>query len=64
MPSRRTFLGATAAALAATATRTKVADARASSDKSVQQGGPLPPAIAALTPMTGALYDERIYSAI
>jgi Xaa-Pro dipeptidase len=55
MPSRRTFLGTTAAALAATATRTPIADARTSSDEHAQQGGALPPAIAALTPMTAGV---------
>ena len=63
MPSRRTFLGTTAAALAATATRTSVADARTSTDENAQQGGALPPAIAALTPMTAGVkpitVDER-----
>jgi Xaa-Pro dipeptidase len=51
MPNRRAFLGTTAAALAATAARATGADARMISDTSVQQGGTLPPAIAALTPM-------------
>jgi Xaa-Pro dipeptidase len=51
MPSRRTFLGTTAAALAAAATRTPIADAREIADGNPQQGGPVPPAIAALTPM-------------
>ena len=51
MPSRRTFLGTTAAALAATATRTPIADAREIADGNPQQGGAVPPAIAALTPM-------------
>ena len=53
MTSRRTFLGTTAAALAATATRTTGADARALSELTEpQQGGTVPPAIAALRPMT------------
>ena len=51
MPTRRTFIGSTAAALAATAARATVADARRLSDAMPQQGGSLPPAIAALTPM-------------
>ena len=51
MPSRRTFLGTTAAALAAAATRTPIADAREIADGNPQQGGPVPPTIAALTPM-------------
>ena len=51
MPTRRTFIGSTAAALAATAARATVADARLLSDAMPQQGGSLPPAIAALTPM-------------
>jgi Xaa-Pro dipeptidase len=51
MPTRRTFIGSTAAALAATAARATIADARLLSDAMPQQGGSLPPAIAALTPM-------------
>ena len=52
MPSRRSFLGTTAAALAATATRPSIAAARSLSNEPPQQGGTLPPAIAALKPMT------------
>ena len=63
MPTRRTFLGTTAAALAATAARATAADARLISDAMPQQGGTLPPAIAALTPMTSGVQpitvDER-----
>jgi Xaa-Pro dipeptidase len=63
MPTRRTFLGTTAAALAATAARATVADARLLTDEVPQQGGALPPAIAALTPMTAGVrpitVDER-----
>ena len=63
MPSRRTFLGTTAAALAAAATRTPIADAREIADGNPQQGGPVPPAIAALTPMKAGVkpitVDER-----
>jgi Xaa-Pro dipeptidase len=63
MPTRRTFLGTTAAALAATAARATAADARLISDAMPQQGGTLPPAIAALTPMTAGVQaitvDER-----
>jgi len=63
MPTRRTFLGTTAAALAATATRASRADARTTSDLAPEQGTPLPPAIAALTPMTAGVkpitVDER-----
>jgi len=56
MPSRRTFIGTTAAALAATATsRASIADARASREENPQRGGPLRPAIAALTPMTAGV---------
>jgi Xaa-Pro dipeptidase len=55
MPTRRTFLGTTAAALAATAARATVADARLLADDVPQQGGALPPAIAALTPMTAGV---------
>jgi Xaa-Pro dipeptidase len=64
MTSRRTFLGTTAAALAATATRATSADARALSELAEpQQGGSVPPAIAALQPMTQGVkpitVDER-----
>jgi Xaa-Pro dipeptidase len=55
MPSRRTFLGTTAAAIAATAARATTADARPLVDAMLQQGGTLPPAIAALTPMTAGV---------
>ena len=55
MPSRRTFIGTTAAALAATAARATVADARLLTAMMPQQGGTLPPAIAALTPMTAGV---------
>ena len=62
MTTRRTFIGTTAAALAATVARAKVADARDVAE-SLQQGGTLPPAIAALTPMTAGVkpitVDER-----
>lgn len=54
MTTRRTFLGTTAAALAATATRTSIADARPNVDEMPQQGT-MPPAIAALTPMTAGV---------
>ena len=63
MTTRRTFIGTTAAALAATAARATVADAHVLTDASPQQGGTLPPAIAALTPMTAGVkpitVDER-----
>jgi Xaa-Pro dipeptidase len=53
MTSRRTFLGTTAAALAATAARPSLVDARGLAEPlEPQQGGALPPAIAALQPMT------------
>ena len=53
MTSRRTFLGTTAAALAATAARPALADAHTlAASLEPQQGGVLPPAIAALQPMT------------
>jgi Xaa-Pro dipeptidase len=55
MPSRRRFLGTTAAALAATATRSSIAKASPIVDETLQQGGPLPPAIAALRPMTAGV---------
>ena len=55
MTTRRSFLGTTAAALAATATRPSIAAARTLTDESPQQGGTLPPAIAALTPMTAGV---------
>jgi Xaa-Pro dipeptidase len=55
MPSRRSFLGTTAAALAATATRPSIAAARSITEHAPQQGGTLPPAIAALTPMTAGV---------
>jgi Xaa-Pro dipeptidase len=55
MPSRRTFLGTTAAAIAATGARATTADARPLVDAMLQQGGTLPPAIAALTPMTAGV---------
>jgi Xaa-Pro dipeptidase len=51
MSDRRTFLGTTAAALAAAATGASRADARSILEAAPQQGGGLPPAIAALTPM-------------
>ena len=63
MPSRRSFIGATAAALAATATRASIGDAHQIPDENMQQGGPVPPAIAALTPMKAGVkpitVDER-----
>ena len=64
MPSRRTFLGTTAAALAATAARPAIAGATALAEPlAPQQGGTLPPAIAALRPMTEGVkpitVDER-----
>ena len=63
MSTRRSFLGTTAAALAATATRPSIAAARTLTDEGPQQGGTLPPAIAALTPMTAGVkpitVDER-----
>ena len=55
MTTRRTFIGTTAAALAATATRTSVGNAATTSTEPTQQGGPTPPAIAALTPMTAGV---------
>jgi Xaa-Pro dipeptidase len=55
MPSRRSFLGTTAAALAATAARPSLAAARSIAEEAPQQGGSLPPAIAALTPMTAGV---------
>ena len=54
MTTRRTFLGTTAAALAATATRTSVGNAGTISSEPPQQGT-MPPAIAALTPMTAGV---------
>jgi Xaa-Pro dipeptidase len=51
MPSRRTFLGTTAAALAGSAAGVSRADAHAAPELVLQQGGAVPPAIAALTPM-------------
>ena len=52
MPSRRKFLGTTAAVVAATAARSTRADAATDVAATLpQQGGSLPPAIAALTPM-------------
>ena len=52
MPSRRSFLGTTAAVVAATAARSARADAATEAAAMLpQQGGSLPPAIAALTPM-------------
>ena len=54
MTTRRTFLGTTAAALAATAARATGADAHVL-DEAPQQGGSLPPAIAALKPMTAGV---------
>ena len=52
MPSRRRFLGTTAAVVAATAARSTRADAATEAAAMLpQQGGSLPPAIAALTPM-------------
>jgi len=54
MTTRRTFLGTTAAALAATAARVDRADAQSMPDTSLQQGT-IPPAIAALTPMTAGV---------
>ena len=64
MPSRRTFLGTTAAALAAAAARPAVATATSVTEPAApQQGGTLPPAIAALRPMTEGVkpitVDER-----
>ena len=62
MTTRRTFIGTTAAALAATATRASHADAALPSALAPQQGT-MPPAIAALTPMTAGVkpitVDER-----
>jgi len=62
MTTRRTFIGTTAAALAATATRATRADAHLPADATLQQGT-TPPAIAALTPMTAGVkpitVDER-----
>ena len=62
MTTRRTFIGTTAAALAATATRATRADAHLPPDATSQQGT-MPPAIAALTPMTAGVkpitVDER-----
>ena len=62
MTTRRTFIGTTAAALAATATRATRADAHLPPDGTTQQGT-IPPAIAALTPMTAGVkpitVDER-----
>jgi Xaa-Pro dipeptidase len=55
MTSRRTFLGTSAAALAATAARPSIASAHALTEQlepALQQGSALPPAIAALQPMT------------
>ena len=54
MTTRRTFIGTTAAALAATATRTSVGNAGSVSNEPTQQGT-MPPAIAALTPMTAGV---------
>ena len=54
MTTRRTFIGTTAAALAATATRTSVGNAGTVSSEPTQQGT-MPPAIAALTPMTAGV---------
>jgi len=54
MTTRRTFIGTTAAALAATATRTSVGNAGTISGEPLQQGT-MPPAIAALTPMTAGV---------
>ena len=52
MPTRRTFLGTTATAVAATAINATRTDAAANLASIPQQGGgALPPAIAALTPM-------------
>ena len=52
MPTRRTFLGTTATAVAATAINATRADAATALASNPQQGGgALPPAIAALTPM-------------
>ena len=52
MPTRRTFLGTTATAVAATAINATRADAATTRVSIPQQGGgALPPAIAALTPM-------------
>ena len=63
MTTRRSFIGTTAAALAATATRPSIAAASALNEATPQQGGSLPPAIAALTPMTAGVKpittDER-----
>ena len=62
MTTRRTFIGTTAAALAATATRATRAEAHLPPDEALQQGT-MPPAIAALTPMTAGVkpitVDER-----
>ena len=54
MTTRRTFIGTTAAAIAATAARVDRADAQPLPDASLQQGT-TPPAIAALRPMTAGV---------
>jgi len=54
MTTRRTFIGTTAAAIAATAARADRADAQPLPDASLQQGT-TPPAIAALRPMTAGV---------
>ena len=63
MTTRRSFIGTTAAALTAAAARPSIAAAGALTEDSRQQGGSLPPAIAALTPMTAGVkpitVDER-----
>ena len=63
MPTRRAFLGTTATAVAATAVNATRADATNVFASMPQQGGSLPPAIAALTPMKDGVkpitVDER-----
>ena len=59
MTTRRTFLGTTAAALAATAARATGADAHVL-EEAPQQGGSLPPAIAALKPMTAGVKSRNV----
>ena len=63
MPTRRAFLGTTATAVAATAVNVTRADATNVFPSLPQQGGSLPPAIAALTPMREGVkpitVDER-----
>ena len=54
MTTRRKFIGTTAAAVAATAVRATGADAHLL-EEAPQQGGALPPAIAALQPMTAGV---------